>query len=132
MKTNLDTVFKTNKLSEKEGQWFDVTDEISFFMKRFGGTNSQSVKAAMAKHYKKYAKMVQAGTLPASKEQEILYKAFIESSMISWKGVEIDGELKDYSDDDCLKLFLELPDLADTLIDYASNFDSFKEDLGNS
>ena len=36
MKTNLDTLFKTDKVSEKEGVWFRVSDDVRFLVARFG------------------------------------------------------------------------------------------------
>jgi hypothetical protein len=132
MKTNLDAFFKTNKDHEQKGVWFDLNDDVGFLIKRMGGKNTQAVKAASAKHYKKYARAIQNGTLPAEKEREVLVKTFVESSVMDWRGVEVEGELKEFSHENCVALFLELPDLADTLIEYASNYENFKEELGNS
>lgn len=132
MKTNLDQFYKTDKKLETEGIWFNISEECGFLMRRFGGFNSTEVKKAMAKYYKPYAKMIKAGTLPAEKENLVMVKTFVESSIIDWRGVEIDGEEADFSFDNAVKLLTELPQLADTLIEYASSYESFKEDLGNS
>ena len=132
METNLDKFYKTNKNLETEGIWFDIGEEISFKMKRFGGFNAASVKAASAKFYKPYATMIKNGTLPPEKEREVMVATFVSSSITDWKGVEIDGKEEVFDAKICTKLLLNLPDLADTLIEYASNFDNFKEELGNS
>lgn len=132
MKTNLDKLYKTDSSLEKEGIWFDISEEIAFKMKRFGGMNSPSVKAASAKYYQPYARMVKNGTLPAAKEKEIMVKTFVTSSIVDWKGIEIDGEMKDFNNEDCIKLLEGLPELTETLVAYSSEFEHFKEDLGNS
>jgi hypothetical protein len=132
MKTNLDQFYKTDKALETQGIWFNISEECGFLMRRFGGFNSTEVKKAMAKYYKPFSKMIKAGTLPADKENLVMVKTFVEASMIDWRGVEIDGEEVDYSFDAAVKLLVELPQLAETLIEYASSYESFKEELGNS
>ena len=94
MKTNLDHLFKTHQESEENGTWFTLSDDIGFLVKRFGGFNSSGIKKAMATKYKPYAKQIQMGTLAAEKEKEIMVDLFVESCMVDWKGVEIDGEVK--------------------------------------
>jgi hypothetical protein len=101
-------------------------------LRRFGGANAQRVKAAMAKYYKPFARQVELGLLDPTKEREILVKAFVEACMIEWQGVEIDGQEVEYSPEAAIKLLTSLPELFDSLHSYASSFDSFKEDLGNS
>ena len=132
MKTNLDSLFKTNKNLEKDGIWFSISDDTKFLIRRFGGANSQNVKQAMAKYYKPFSRQVQSGTLSAEKEKEILVRAFVDSSLVDWKGVEIDGEEVEFSKDKAIELFLELEDLFEALYAYASSNESFREDLGNS
>ena len=132
MKSNLDKFYKTNSIAETEGIWFNVGDDVRFRIKRFGGMNSQKVKAVSAKYFKPYSKLIQKGALPEEKEREIMVKTFVESSVVDWENVEIDGELVEYSHEACIKLLLGLSDLTDALIEYASTFDSFKEDMGNS
>jgi len=130
MKTNLDGLFKTDKAQEQEGVVFQL-GETTFTMKRFGGFNSPLVRKAMAKYHKPYAKQVEMGTLSFEKEQEIMAKVFVEGSLMGWSGLEVDGEMVDYSKEVAVKLLIELPDLMNTLVEYASNADHYREDLGN-
>lgn len=132
MKTNLDSLFKSNSSLETEGVIFEINDTTSFHVRRFGGKNATRVKAAMAKYYKPYARQVELGQLSPDKEHEILVNAFVDACMIDWKGVEIDGKESDYSPEAAKELFNGLPELFAALHEYASSFDSFKEDLGNS
>jgi hypothetical protein len=132
MKTNLDKSYKTDKNLEKEGIWFDVSETAGFKIKRFGGMNSPSVKAASAKFYQPYAKLVSNGSLPMEKEREIMIKTFVASSIVDWKGIEVDGKETPFSFDACVAVLIELPELADSLVEYASAFKHYREDLGNS
>jgi hypothetical protein len=133
MKTNLDSLFKTDSSLEKDGIWFDISPEIAFHLRRFGGSNAQKVKQAMAKYHKPYAKLIEADRLGIEETNLVMAKVFVDSCLISWKGIK-DEEGKDiaYSFDNAVKLFTDLPELFNTLFNYCSGVESFKEDLGNS
>jgi hypothetical protein len=132
MKSNLDKFFKNSAELEENGVWFDVSDGVGFLCRRFGGYNSEKVKKSLAKHYKPYAKQIELGTFPREKQLEIMFRVFVESCVIDWKGVEIDGKQEPFSVEACVKLFCSLPDLGDTIVEHASKSDVFREDLGNS
>lgn len=131
MKTNLNN-FKNSEKLEKEGIWFNTSDEIGFLVRRFGGMNTPEMRKAVAKHFKPYSYQIQNGTLDPIKEREILTKIFIDACVIDWKGVEIDDVKESYSPDKCLKIFMEYPDLCDSLRAYAEDTKNYREDLGNS
>jgi hypothetical protein len=132
MKTNLDKLFKGSESFETEGIWMDLSDKTGFLVRRFGGLNSPKVKAALAKHFKPYSRQIDAGTLDDKKEKEITAKVFIESCLVDWKGVEIDGKEVPYSQEAALKLLISLPDLFQSLQNHAIDASNYREDLGNS
>ena len=131
MKTNLDKLFKNDKGLEESGIWLKLSEETGFLVRRFGGYNSQKVKSALAKHYKPYARLVENGTLDPIKEKEIMIKVFVESCLIDWKGVEIDGVETPFSMEIAVKFFTALPELSETIVNYASDSKNYREDLGN-
>lgn len=130
MKTNLDVIFKTNKVAEREGQWFELNEKTAFLIRRFNATNPHS-KGAMAKYYKPYARQIENDTLSVEKNQEININLFLDVCLVDWKGVEIDGKATPYDRETGLKLFQGLPDLFDALWKHANDFKNFREDLGN-
>lgn len=130
MSSNLDKLFKSDINLEKEGVWFEIAEGIQFRVRRFGGSNFE-IKKAMTKYYKPYSKLIERGLLPEAKEKEIYTKAFIDACIVEWKGVEIDGEITPFSFDAALKLFKELPELLETLMEHSQSSDHYKEDLGN-
>lgn len=132
MKSNLDGLFKTDKKQESEGIWFELLDGVKFKLKRFGGMNNTSAKAAVAKYHKPYAAVIASGSLPDEKALEISVKVFVEGCMLDWEGVEIDGKKVDFSFDDAVKLLVSLPELAQALIEHASDKDNYRVELGNS
>lgn len=131
MKSNLDALFKTDTNLETDGVWFSISDDTKFLVRRFGGSNGERLKKAMAKHYKPYARQVENGTISTEKDQEISIKVFIETCMVDWKGVEIDGEEAPFNSSTALELFTKLPELFKTLWNYSQAVDSYREDLGN-
>lgn len=131
MKTNLDKFFKTNSDLEKNGVWFEISDDIGFLVRPFKGTNPK-FKAAMAHHFKPFARQIDLGTLDQAKTLEITIKLFIDVCLVDWRGVEIDDKQAELTPDNALKFFVALPELFDTLWKYANDFVSYKEDLGNS
>jgi len=140
MESNLDSMFKTNKTLEKEGVDFVIREEnkeekigeISFRVRRFNASNPR-VKAAMAAYYKPYARMIELGTLPQDKTDEINIKLFVDVCLVSWAGVEDkNGAPIEFSKDNAIKLLKGLPDMFDTLWKYANDFANYKEELGNS
>lgn len=130
MKTNLDSIFKTSKESERNGQWFDLNEKTGFLIRRFNATNPRA-KGAMAKYYKPYAKQIENETLSVEKNLEINIHLFLDVCLVDWKGVEIDGKEVPYDRETGLKLFQSLPDLFDTLWKHSNDFKNFREDLGN-
>jgi hypothetical protein len=131
MKTNLDKFFKTSENFEKNGVWFEISDTIGFLIRPFKATNPK-VKAAMASHYKPYARQIEMGTLDLEKQLEIQIKIFLDVCLVDWKGVEIDGKEVEYTSENAYKFFRALPELFETLWKHANDFTNYREDLGNS
>lgn len=132
MKTNLDSLFKTDKAMETEGIIFELREGIRFKLRRFGGFNAEKVKPIHAVHYKPFARQIELGTLSADKEREIFMTIFIKVCLVDWEGIEFDGKAAECNLENALKLFKALPDLVDTLSSYAQDSKNYREDLGNS
>ena len=140
MKSNLDSTFKTNKKFELEGVDFVVkgedkeagTPEVSFRLRRFVGSNPK-VKSAMAAYYKPYARQIEMGTLPVEKSDELAIKLFIDVCLVSWSGVlDESGKPIECNKENAYQLLKSLPDLFNTLQKYANDFESYKDEVGNS
>jgi hypothetical protein len=132
MKTNLDSLYKTDSSLENNGVWFTVSKDTSFCLKRFGGSNAVKVKQAMAKYHKPHARLIENDALPLEKVHEIMAQVVASSCLVDWKGVVVDGQELPCTFDNAVKLFCELPELFNTLFNYISGVDSFKEEVGNS
>ncbi|HPQ38574.1 MAG TPA: hypothetical protein PLW97_13105, partial [Synergistaceae bacterium] len=60
------------------------------------------------------------------KYQSIAMTAFVETVLLEWKGVELDGEELSFSKENALKLFRELPDLFNDLFNQAKSTANFR------
>jgi hypothetical protein len=130
MKTNLDKLFKTNEDYEKNGVWFEISDTTGFLVKPLKPTNP-NVKAAFANFYKPYARQIELGTLDDAKAQEIQVKMFVQACLVDWKGVEIDGKVREFDKTLAVEFFLNLPDLFETLWKHCQDFKNYQDEVGN-
>lgn len=132
MKTNLDSLFKTNELNEKEGIWIEVGDQVSFKCKMFGGANAHRIKQLQVKYLKPYTRQIENGLMDEKKERLIYTKIFVEACLVDWKGIVEDDKDVPFSPEKAVELFTSLPKLFDYLVGEATNNDRYVEDLGNS
>jgi len=132
MKTNLSKDFLTDKDAETQGNWFKISPGVRFLIKRLGGANAQKLREADAKHRQPYIKKIQAGVLTDEEIELITLKAFIECAIVNWEGVkDEDGNDIPFTFDNAVKVLQPIPDLVNTLLSYASNYQNFLEDVGN-
>lgn len=132
MKTNLDSKFKTDPVLEKEGIWVRFSSEVSFLVRRMGGANTSKLKASYAKFCKPYAYQIQTDSLDEAKDRELQIKVFVDACLINWEGIIIDGEEVPFSFEKAVDLFEALPEVFDFVRKAASDFNGYREDLGNS
>lgn len=131
MKTNLDSLFKTDAQYEKEGVWFLVAPNVGFLVKRLGGKNEVAVKSALARHYKPKARLIENDIITPDDQRDIMIKMFVEACVVDWKGIEIEGEIADFTKEKAVDLFRGMPDLFNTVYAYASDIANYKVDVGN-
>lgn len=132
MSTNLDSLFKNDTKSEESGVIFDIGNGVNFTLRRFGGVNSKKVQKAVAFYHKPYARLIELGTMDEKLLEVINIKVFCESCLVTWEGIEMDGQKLECNLDNAVKLFVELPELFATLFKHANDTANYKSDLGNS
>lgn len=131
MKTNFDLDFKTDESLETDGIWIVYPNKAEIKIKRFGGSNSQTVRAIAAANFKPYSRQIEMGTLPQKKDREITITTFVKGCVVDWKNVFIDGVETPYSEETAIKLLIGLPELYEHLLKESQKMDNFKESLGN-
>lgn len=134
MKTNLDSLLKTNTDLENEGVWFKIGD-CRFLVRRWGGDNEHFSKA-MAKYHKPFTRQIQLGSLTPKQNLEILAKVFASACLVKWEGIKADDKDLEFNFDNAVNLLLTLPELFDILYQEANSIrnykEEYKEELGNS
>lgn len=128
MAKDLRALYHTSKEAELEGNWFELDEETGFKVKRLGGRNHAKYLQLIAKEHKKYI----GQDISEDKEKEILVRIFCQGCLTDWKGVVLDGKELKYNEENAVKLFTELPELYDMVVQFASNIDNYREQLGNS
>lgn len=134
--------FKTDEALETDGILIEygVTEAglpIRIKIARAGGRNTAFSKA-LERATRPYRKAIQTGTLD-NKTADNLYKdVFAETVVLGWVNVEDqDGKAMEFTKENVVKLFNDLPDLFNDLREQAANVALFREevlenDLGNS
>lgn len=134
--------FKTDEALETDGVWIeygttDAGQPIRIKIARAGGRNIAFSKA-LERATRPYRKAIQTGTLD-NKTADNLYKdVFAETVVLDWINVEgPDGQPLEFTKENVVKLFNDLPDLFNDLREQAANVALFREevlenDLGNS
>lgn len=135
MKTNLDKFFKTDSNLQKTGVWFDIDDKTGFLVIPIN-SNNKNWRQMYAQSTKPYVRQMELGTMDPAKEIEITCRVFVETALLDWKGVEIDGVDIPYSKEAARKFLNSMPTLLDALIKYAMDNKNYLEDaneaVGNS
>jgi len=133
MKSNLDSIFKSNTSLEQKGIWLEINESTAFLVKRYGGSNSHEISKKLAELSKPYVVLIDKNMLPPEKDKEIVVRSFVETSILDWRGIDIDKE-KDvkFTHEAATQLLISLPDLHETLVRYASDAQNYLADMGNS
>lgn len=123
-------MFGTSKDIETKGITLDFGDFI-FHIARAGGSNKKYTKA-MERIFKKHRKALQTGTLPPEVQNKLMIEVFAESVVLGWTGVvDAEGNEMPFNKENVVKLFTDLPELFQQVLDDAQNFQLFKEEENN-
>lgn len=137
---NLYKKFGTDKALEQSGVHIkflldEITQEsVTFICKRYGGHNSQDVRAILSQLSKPHINKLTTGTLSKEEDLEIAVRTFVKSSVIGWENVCVDGKPLEFTEDNCVSIFKSFPDLYSEVLKQASEMSNFKEleQVGNS
>lgn len=133
MKTNLDSLYKTNPSLEDSGIDMEVSKGVSFRVRRYGGKNAHRVSKAMAKYHKPFANKIATGNLAQEEIDKIDAQVFTEACIVGWEGIkDTEGKIIEFSFDACVELLSGMPDLLRSLMINSTQFENYREEVGNS
>jgi hypothetical protein len=119
-------MFKTNPSLEKEGITLDY-GSFSIRIARAGGHNSAFLKA-MERESKPFRRAIQQETISADIAEEILRKVYADTVVLGWEGItDEDGNVLQFSKENCVKLFRDLPDLFNEIKETANKMAVYRE-----
>lgn len=121
-------MFETDRNLETDGITIDYGD-FKFKVARAGGSNTKYNKM-IDRETKPFRRQINAGSIDNDVLDKILKKVFAKTVVLSWENVkDKDGNLIEFSYENCLKLFEDLPDLFTDLREQAANMELFKTEI---
>ncbi len=134
-------LFKTNENLETEGVWIEYGanekgEPVRIKIARAGGHNVEFAKA-LEKATRPYRRAIQTGTLDNKTADRLYKEVFADTVVLGWVNVDgPDGKPLEFTRENVLKLFEDLPDLFADLREQANNMALFRDetreaDLGN-
>lgn len=120
--------FKTDANYETNGITLDFGSAGKIRIARAGGANMNYKKKMMALT-KPHRRAIQLGTLDDAVFDNILHQAYAETVLLGWEGVTgPDGKPLDFSKENAIRLFTDLPELFSQIVKSAENAALFRVD----
>lgn len=131
---SLSRKFKTNLTCETKGIDLDYGDGTVIRVARAGGSNKQFMKTAQ-RLFKPHRRQLQLGILSNEKQEELAHLLYAQAVVLGWEGVTAEDigeegtELVPFNVENCVKLFVNLPDLFSDLQTQAQNSELFLDTI---
>lgn len=113
---SLYSTFKTDANLEKSGVWLNYGpnakgDPIRIKIARAGGANKAFGKA-VANKSRPHRRKIETNTLDAETSDRLNLEVYAETVILGWENVEDEnGKVMEFTKDNVIKLFTDLPDL---------------------
>lgn len=124
--------FATNRDAEVSGVWqeFPANDDGTvpgFLVARMGRTNPE-YQAAVERLAKKYKRDIELEILDNKTADPVFREVFVDTVLRGWRNVQdANGKEIPFSKENALKLFEDLPDLYDYLVNKAKALATFRD-----
>lgn len=121
--------FQTNSKHETEGVILDYGDGTKIRIARAGGANKDYV-TALEKLTRKHRRQIQLDVLPSDVSIRLVHELYADTVVLGWEGVtDPEGNPIEFSRENCLKLFQDLPDLFKDILAEANNLALFRAEI---
>lgn len=126
MKKNIYDKFGTDKKLEQEGVTLDYGDGLEVRIARAGGSNTKFEKAVQLK-MRKFGLQAKHDLLDADQMREVMREVLAETVVLGWSGVtDREGNALPFNRENCIKLFKDLPDLFEDVLEQSRKAALFK------
>lgn len=107
----------------------DLERPISFRIARAGGSNTPYHKRVEAK-VKPYRRQIQTETIDPKVAENLMLEVFCETVLLGWENVQDEnGQDIEFTKDNAMKLFTDLPDLYKDLQEQANKAALFRAEI---
>lgn len=121
--------FKTNKKAEQEGITLDYGDGQTIKIARAGGSNLRFEKATQNK-MRKFGLQAKHDLLEPEQMRTIFREVVAETVVLGWTGfTDEDGNDLPFNRENAIKVFTDLPDLFDDVLEQSRKASLFKENI---
>lgn len=132
---SLYSTYETDASIEKEGQAFQMGEDsqgrpIDFICRRAGGANTkfQSVLEAKSRPVRHILNSKNPGAVSSKTQERIMREVFVDAVLLGWRNVEDrDGNVLEFSKENAIKLFTDLPDLFRELLSMTTEGAAFRK-----
>lgn len=121
--------FKTNKAAEQEGITLDYGDGQTIKIARAGGSNVRFEKEVQ-KRMRKFGLQAKHDLLEPEQMRTIFREVLAETVVLGWTGfTDEEGKTLPFSKENVVKVFTDLPDLFDDVLEQSRKASLFKESI---
>jgi len=122
------STFSTDKAKEEEGIWLDYGEDGSIHVSRAGGSNKKFAKM-LELRARPYKRRIDKGTFEEDVANQLMIEVFADTIILGWKDIkDKDGNEMEYTRDNVIKLFLDLPELFADVSEQATAMGNFRFD----
>jgi hypothetical protein len=128
------STFATDLDAEENGVWVDIGDGGQLLVARLGNPKYQKFLREISKPFKS---SIRRKTISEDKSDELMLKAFSNTILLDWKGIEDDkGKAIKYTPDAAYQLLHDLKDFRNLVTELATEQQVFRleenTEAGNS
>jgi hypothetical protein len=129
MSKSIYDAFETDPKKEVDGVVFDYGEVGSFLLARAGGANKKFSKQLEFRS-RPYKRQIDKGTMDNEAATKLMAQVFADTVILGWDGViDREGNLIEFTKENCVKLLLDLPVVFADLQDAAADYSSYRKEM---
>lgn len=117
--------FRTNKSLENEGAWTHLAGNARVKLARIG---NRRYRELLQTKLKPHRRAIRAGTMPEEVTEALMTEVVVETVLLDWENVELNGEAVPFSRPAALDILSdpEMKDLRDMIVELAGDMELYR------
>jgi hypothetical protein len=125
---NLYELFSSDKESEEEGRWVDLTPTLRVKIRSFQAKIVSDTRDRLMKPYQNLVRA--AGKLPDEQNEAIGNEVIATAVIADWEGVKDEaGNDLEYNKANALKILVELPKFGNWIVSHSMDAQNYKDEV---